>query len=95
MRIRCAVCIEDYKLAVRIKLARELTDPGNSFGIQDDRGEILADERNHDDLADSVHFSRRKLCEALNHAEQKGRFARDKRRLILSPERLDERWQQG
>jgi len=32
---------------------------------------------------------------SLNHAEQHGPFARDKRRLILSPERLDERWQQG
>jgi len=65
---------------LRKRLALELLDLGDSFGIQDDRGTILAVRITHEDLADSIGFSRQKVTETLTDFEKQGALIRDGRR---------------
>ena len=83
-------CIRGMGTPLRKRLALELFDLGNSFGIQDDRGTILALRITHEDLADSIGFSRQKVTETLADFEKRGALIRDGRRLILKSERLRE-----
>lgn len=80
---------------LRKRLALELLDLGNSFGVQDARGMILALRTTHEDLADSIGFSRQKVTETLTDFEKQGALMRDGRRLILHMERLRELLEQG
>ena len=57
-------CIRGMGTPLRKRLALELLDLGNSFGVQDDRGVILAVRTTHEDLADSIGFSRQKVTES-------------------------------
>ena len=87
-------CIRGMGTPLRKRLALELLDLGVSFGVQDDRGVILAVKTTHEDLADSIGFSRQKVTETLGEFEKQGAVIRDGRRLILKTEKLRESLEQ-
>ncbi len=90
-----ARCIRGMGTPLRKRLALELLDLGNSFGVQDARGMILAVRTTHEDLADSIGVSRQKVTETLADFEKQGALIRDGRRFILKMDRLRELLEQG
>jgi len=88
-------CIRGMGTPLRKRLALELLELGASFGVQDSRGVILAIKTTHEDLADSIGFSRQKVTETLSDFEAQGAIKRDGRRLILKTEKLQELLEQG
>ncbi len=83
-------CIRGMGTPLRKRLALELMSLGNSFGVQDSRGMIVAVRMTHEDLADSIGFSRQKVTETLAEFAKQGALIREGRRLILNMERLRE-----
>ena len=83
-------CIRGMRIPLRKRLALELLDLGASFGIQDSRGTILAVRITHEELADSIGFSRQKVTQTLADFERQQVVIRDGRRLILNVQRLRE-----
>ena len=88
-------CIRGMGTPLRNRLALELLDLGESFGVQDSRGTILAVKTTHEDLADSIGFSRQKVTEALADFEKQGAIIREGRRLILNLEGLRKLLERG
>lgn len=83
-------CIRGMGTPMRKRLALELINLGNSFGVQDGRGVIVAVRMTHEDLADSIGCSRQKVTETLADFETHGAIIRTGRRVILNMERLNE-----
>lgn len=75
-------------LNLQRRLAMALLELANKFGAQDARGTLLILQLTHDDLADLVGASRQKITEHLRELERQQLIQRDGRKLIVSPERL-------
>lgn len=83
-------CVRGMGINLRKRLALELLDLGDSFGVEDSRGTIVSVRPTHEDLADAVGASRQKVSECLGDFERHGVVIRDGRRLIINPRRLRE-----
>lgn len=81
-------CVRGMRIPLRQRLALELLDMAASFGVEDSRGTILSVRVTHEDLADSIGFSRPKVTQTLVRFERQGAISREGRRLILNTRRL-------
>jgi CRP/FNR family cyclic AMP-dependent transcriptional regulator len=83
-------CTAGIGLNLRKRLALELLDLANRFGVKDSRGTILSVRLTHEDLADMVGASRQKVTEHIKGFEHQRAILRQGRQLILIPEKLQE-----
>lgn len=77
-------------LGLRQRLALALLELSQKFGVQDARGTILILQVTHEDLADLVGASRQKVTEHMKELERQQVILRDGRKLIVTPERLQD-----
>ncbi|HEV8342701.1 MAG TPA: Crp/Fnr family transcriptional regulator [Candidatus Binatia bacterium] len=83
-------CTAGIGLNLRKRLALELLELGNRFGVKDSRGTILSVRLTHEDLADMVGASRQKVTEHIKEFERQSAVLRQGRQLILIPQKLQE-----
>lgn len=76
--------------SLRQKLALALLELARKFGVQDARGTLLILQLTHEDLADLVGASRQKVTEHMKELERRQVLLRDRRKLIVHPDRLRE-----
>lgn len=76
--------------SLRQKLALALLELAQKFGVRDARGTLLILKLTHEDLADLVGASRQKVTEHMKELERQQVLLRDRRRLIVHPDRLRE-----
>ena len=74
--------------SLRQKLALALLELAQKFGVRDARGTLLILKLTHEDLADLVGASRQKVTEHMKELERQQVLLRDRRRLIVHPDRL-------
>lgn len=83
-------CTSGIGLTLKKRLALELLELGNRFGVKDARGMILGVRLTHEDLADMVGASRQKITEHIKEFERQRAVLRQGRQLILIPQKLQE-----
>lgn len=83
-----ARCVRGLGLSIRKRLALELLELADSFGVEENRGTILTVTPTHEDLADSIGASRQKVTECLADFQRRRFVIRDGRRLIVVPRSL-------
>jgi CRP-like cAMP-binding protein len=77
------------RLGTRGRLAMSLLEMARKFGIRDSRGVLLPLTVSHAELGTMVGASRQHITMQLKDFEREGFIVRDKRRLIVIPERLE------
>jgi CRP/FNR family cyclic AMP-dependent transcriptional regulator len=82
---RCGVA----ELDVRGRLLANLTSLAMKFGVRDSRGLLLNVRLTEFDLAELIGASRPKVSTCLSKLEREGLVKRDRRRLILASEAID------
>jgi CRP/FNR family transcriptional regulator, cyclic AMP receptor protein len=77
------------RLGTRGRLAMSLLEMARKFGIRDSRGVLLPLTVSHAELGTMVGASRQHITMQLKDFEREGFIVRDRRRLIVLPERLE------
>ena len=77
------------RLGTRGRLALSLLEMARKFGIRDSRGVLLPLTVSHAELGTMVGASRQHITMQLKDFEREGFIVRDRRRLIVIPERLE------
>lgn len=81
-------CIRGLGLDVRKRVALELMNLADRFGIADARGLVIAVRVSHETLAGLVGASRQHVTEQLNEFEREKIISRDGRNIIINVNRL-------
>jgi CRP-like cAMP-binding protein len=81
-------CVRGLGLSIRKRLALELLELADSFGVEESRGTVLTVTPTHEDLADSIGASRQKVTECLADFKRRRFVIREGRRLIVVPRSL-------
>ena len=81
-------CIRGIGVDVRRRLAMELLNLGDRFGTANPRGISIALNLSHELLASLVGASRQHVTEYLNEFDRERMIFRDRRRIIIAPEKL-------
>jgi CRP-like cAMP-binding protein len=81
-------CVGGLGLSIRKRLALELLELADSFGVEESRGKLLTVTPTHEDLADSIGASRQKVTECLAEFKRRRLVIGDGRRLIVVPRSL-------
>jgi CRP/FNR family transcriptional regulator len=81
-------CVRGLGLSIRKRLALELLELADSFGVEESRGTLLTVTPTHEDLADSIGASRQKVTECLAEFKRRRFVIGDGRRLVVVPRSL-------
>ena len=81
-------CIRGIGVDVRRRLAMELLNLADRFGTANPRGISIALNLSHELLASLVGASRQHVTEYLNEFDRERMIFRDRRRIIIAPEKL-------
>jgi CRP/FNR family cyclic AMP-dependent transcriptional regulator len=81
-------CIRGIGVDVRRRLAMELLNLADRFGTASPRGISIALNLSHELLASLVGASRQHVTEYLNEFDRERMIFRDRRRIIIAPEKL-------
>jgi CRP/FNR family transcriptional regulator len=81
-------CIRGIGVDVRTRLAMELLNLADRFGTANPRGISIALNLSHELLASLVGASRQHVTEYLNEFDRERMIFRDRRRIIIAPEKL-------
>ena len=76
------------RLPVRDRLLTAFAELGSKLGTPDERGTVLNVPLTHQDLADLIGATRPIITLHLKDLERDGAIVRERRRLILVPEKL-------
>jgi CRP/FNR family transcriptional regulator, cyclic AMP receptor protein len=88
VRIAYLHCIRGIGVDARRRLAIELLNLGDRFGTANPRGISIALNLSHELLASLVGASRQHVTEYLNEFDRERMIFRDRRRIIIAPEKL-------
>ena len=81
-------CFRGIGLDLRRRLALELLNLANLFGVTDARGMVIALNISHEDLAGIVGASRQQVTQHLNELDREKIISREGRRIIVNPQKL-------
>lgn len=81
-------CIHGIGLDVRRRIALELSNLADHFGLTDSRGTLITLSISHETLASIVGASRQQVTEYLNEFDREKIILRDGRRIIVNPRNL-------
>ena len=81
-------CIKGIGLDLRKRLALELVNLADRFGIVDPRGVVIFLQVSHEVLAGLVGASRQQVTEHLNEFDREKIISRDGRRIIIDMHKL-------